>query len=63
MTESCARRSSPPSAPGPVEQLLGVRPALLDELAGRGVPVRVYVPYGDNWYRYWMRGLAESRGR
>lgn len=48
--------------PRPVEQLFGVRPAVLDDLTARGVPVRVYVPYGDNWFRYWMRRLAESRG-
>src|SRR5215475_4108767 len=47
--------------PRPVEQLLGIRPAVLGELAARGVPVRVYVPYGGNWFRYWMRRLAESR--
>ena len=49
--------------PRDVEQLLGVRPDVLDELIGRGIPVRVYVPFGDNWFRYWMRRLAESRGR
>ncbi len=48
--------------PVPVEQLLGVRPEALAELTARGVPVRVYVPFGDNWFRYWMRRLAESRG-
>ena len=48
--------------PTPVEQLLGVRPAVLDELHLRGVPTRVYIPYGDDWFRYWMRRLAESRG-
>jgi proline dehydrogenase len=48
--------------PRPVEQLLGVRPAVIDDLVARGVPVRVYVPFGDNWFRYWMRRLAESRG-
>ncbi len=48
--------------PRPVEQLLGVRPAILDELVARRVPVRVYVPFGNNWFRYWMRRLAESRG-
>ena len=47
--------------PRPVEQLLGVRPAVLGELTSRGIPVRVYVPYGGNWFRYWMRRLAESR--
>ena len=39
----------------PVEQLLGVRPEALDELHDRGVPTRVYVPYGADWFRYWMR--------
>lgn len=48
--------------PRPVEQLLGVRPATLDDLVARGVPVRVYVPFGNEWFRYWMRRLAESRG-
>jgi proline dehydrogenase len=48
--------------PVPVEQLLGVRPEALDELHDRGIPTRVYVPYGADWFRYWMRRLAESRG-
>jgi proline dehydrogenase len=48
--------------PVTVEQLLGVRPEVLDELRARDVPTRVYVPYGANWFRYWMRRLAESRG-
>jgi proline dehydrogenase len=46
----------------PVEQLLGVRSGALDELAARGVPTRVYLPYGADWFRYWMRRVAESRG-
>jgi proline dehydrogenase len=45
-----------------VEQLLGVRPDVLDQLGARGVPTRVYVPYGTDWFRYWMRRVAESRG-
>jgi proline dehydrogenase len=45
-----------------VEQLYGVRPGILVELHARGVPTRVYVPYGPDWYRYWMRRVAESRG-
>jgi proline dehydrogenase len=35
---------------------------VLDELADRWLPVRVYVPFGQDWFRYWMRRLAESRG-
>jgi proline dehydrogenase len=45
-----------------VEQLLGVRPDVLAELHDRGVKTRVYVPYGPDWFRYWARRVAESRG-
>ena len=48
--------------PVAVEQLLGVRPDALDDLHARGVPTRVYVPYGAEWFRYWVRRVAESRG-
>jgi proline dehydrogenase len=46
-----------------VEMLLGVRTADARLLAARGVPVRIYVPYGDGWFRYAMRRWAESVGR
>jgi proline dehydrogenase len=45
-----------------VEMLLGVRSDDAVDLVARGVPVRVYVPCGNDWFRYWMRRLAESRG-
>jgi proline dehydrogenase len=45
-----------------VEMLLGVRGEDARELAARGVPVRIYVPYGHDWFRYAMRRFAESRG-
>jgi len=48
--------------PRPVEQLLGVREEVLEDLLARSIPVRVYVPFGVNWFRYWMRRVAESRG-
>jgi proline dehydrogenase len=52
-----------PALPGvAVEMLLGVREADQAALAARGIPVRVYVPYGDQWFRYFMRRMAESRG-
>jgi proline dehydrogenase len=46
-----------------VEMLLGVRGADARALAARGVPVRIYVPYGVGWFRYAMRRWAESVGR
>jgi proline dehydrogenase len=52
-----------PAMPGAgVEMLLGVRGDDQVALAARGIPVRVYMPYGDGWFRYAMRRLAESRG-
>ncbi len=48
--------------PRPIEHLLGVRPDVLADLMARGVPVRVYLPFGPDWFRYWMRRVAESRG-
>jgi len=48
--------------PVPVEMLLGVREDDARELVARGIPVRLYVPYGHNWLRYWLRRIAESQG-
>jgi proline dehydrogenase len=48
--------------PCPVEMLLGVRPQDARDLVGHGVEVRCYVPYGPDWFRCWMRRLAESQG-
>ena len=39
--------------------LYGIRPAEQRRLAGRGYTVRVYLPYGTQWYGYLMRRLAE----
>jgi proline dehydrogenase len=41
------------------QMLYGVRPEEQARLAGRGERVRVYVPYGDQWYPYLMRRMAE----
>jgi proline dehydrogenase len=46
----------------PVEMLYGVRSDHARLLAARGLDVRIYVPYGRDWFRSWMRRLAESRG-
>jgi proline dehydrogenase len=34
-----------------------VAPRLEDELVAAGEPVRVYVPYGEDWYPYVLRRL------
>ena len=39
--------------------LYGIRPAEQLRLAGGGAQVRVYVPYGSDWYGYLVRRLAE----
>jgi proline dehydrogenase len=39
--------------------LYGVRPAEQRRLVAAGETVRVYVPYGTEWYGYLMRRLAE----
>jgi proline dehydrogenase len=39
--------------------LYGVRPDEQRRLAGEGYTVRVYLPYGNDWYGYMMRRLAE----
>lgn len=41
------------------QMLYGIRPALQQQLADEGYRVRVYVPYGVDWYGYFMRRLAE----
>jgi proline dehydrogenase len=41
------------------QMLYGVRRDLQTRLAADGLPVRVYVPYGTEWYPYLTRRLAE----
>jgi len=41
------------------QMLYGIRPHEQLRLAGAGETVRIYVPYGDEWYGYLMRRLAE----
>lgn len=41
------------------QMLYGVREPLQDELVRAGYDVRVYVPFGDQWYPYLVRRLAE----
>lgn len=41
------------------QMLYGIRPGLQRQLVGEGYRVRAYVPYGEQWYPYSMRRLAE----
>jgi proline dehydrogenase len=45
-----------------VEMLLGVRKDDARQLVQRGQRVRIYAPYGGDWFRYWMRRVAEAQG-
>lgn len=49
------------SGTGPAEfqMLYGVRRDLQADLVAKRFPVRIYVPYGAEWYAYFMRRLAE----
>jgi proline dehydrogenase len=42
-----------------LQMLYGIRPKEQQRLAAEGEQVRVYVPYGTEWYGYLMRRLAE----
>jgi proline dehydrogenase len=41
------------------QMLYGIRAARQEALAAAGFPMRVYLPFGDAWYPYFMRRLAE----
>jgi len=41
------------------QMLFGIRPDEQQRLAEAGEKVRVYLPYGDEWYGYLMRRMAE----
>ena len=60
--ESLARISK--GGLGPLEyelqMLLGVREERRDELVAEGHRLRVYVPFGEHWYRYSLRRLQEN---
>lgn len=41
------------------QMLYGIRPVEQTRIADRGHQMRVYVPFGDQWYGYLMRRMAE----
>lgn len=53
------REQGIPNSQFEFQMLYGIRNQLQVDLAKEGYTVRVYVPYGDDWYGYFMRRLAE----
>jgi proline dehydrogenase len=41
------------------QMLYGIRPEEQKRIADRGNQMRVYIPYGEQWYGYLMRRMAE----
>ncbi len=54
-----ARQINLPKEKLEFQMLYGIRRELQESLAAEGYPVRVYVPFGTEWYPYFMRRLAE----
>jgi proline dehydrogenase len=57
-----ARRNGRAKGTYEYQMLYGIRPDEQRRLAAAGEKMRVYVPYGDEWYGYLMRRLAERPG-
>jgi proline dehydrogenase len=54
-----AHRKGVPKQAVEYQMLNGIRRDLQEQLVKEGYPVRIYVPYGTEWYPYFMRRLAE----
>jgi proline dehydrogenase len=48
-----------PKAKLEFQMLYGIRREMQRRLRDEGYPVRIYVPFGTEWYPYFMRRLAE----
>jgi len=56
---AAAKRLGVPSDRFEFQMLYGIRRDLQRRLVRRGYRLRIYVPYGSEWYPYFMRRLAE----
>jgi proline dehydrogenase len=54
-----AARNDRAPADWELQMLYGVRPRAQAELAAEGLRMRVYLPYGTEWFGYFMRRLGE----
>jgi proline dehydrogenase len=58
-TQAFAQAESIPKDRYEFQMLYGIRPGRQQQLVVEGHKMRVYVPYGTEWYPYFMRRLAE----
>ena len=59
ITDDLVRRNRREKGSYEYQMLYGIRPNEQLRLAARGERMRVYVPYGDEWYGYLVRRMAE----
>lgn len=58
-TKKLVKEYNIPNSQFEFQMLYGIRPERQEQLAREGYTMRVYVPYGTDWYGYFMRRLAE----
>lgn len=58
-TKELVKAHSIPNTQFEFQMLFGIREELQRALVAEGYKMRVYVPYGNDWYGYFMRRLAE----
>ncbi len=58
-TKALAEEHSIPREQFEFQMLYGMRNQMQKDLVEEGYKVRVYLPYGEDWYGYFMRRLAE----
>jgi proline dehydrogenase len=59
IAEELVRETGRTPADHEFQMLYGIRPEEQRRIAAEGEPMRIYVPYGNQWYGYFMRRLAE----
>jgi proline dehydrogenase len=59
LTQELARRFGRKPSEYEFQMLYGIREAEQDRLVAEGHRMRTYIPYGTDWYGYFMRRLAE----
>jgi proline dehydrogenase len=58
-TKAYVKTNDVPPGAFEFQMLYGIRRDLQEKLAREGYTMRAYVPFGDDWYPYFMRRLAE----